>query len=420
MPALFTPRRRIIVSVHAAVFVAAVAQSEIVPLLPRLGHRYGVSATAIALLIAAPGASMLALCVPIGVLTDRLGARRLTLVGGALLCVASLGQALPDYAAVLAARLMFGVAFGTLFTAGLVWLSRSAGEAGAARLGATVTSASVGVVMGPAIGGLLGQSAGLAAPFLLTGAAAALVTLLVLTSPRQSPQAPRAPAYARSLRQLASEARRDPGVIASAGALVISGAVASTTQLLVPLELHRTGASASSIGLTFSATACLYIVISAAVVASGPRSISLRLNAIAALSLTLTLVPAALSVSAAAVAGTLLATSVPRAIIGTIAYPLATVGQRARLGSGAAIGLLNAAWASSIVIAPLLAGALSQTLGARAGFLTILAATALAGGALLAHARHTTSPEPLEQAEEPLIDTPLLLQLPLHEQKGTT
>lgn len=420
MSALFTPRHRITVSVHAAVFVAAVAQSEIVPLLPRLGHRYGVSATAIALLIAAPGASMLALCVPIGVLTDRLGARRLTLVGGALLCVASLGQALPAYAAVLIARLVFGVAFGTLFTAGLVWLSQSAGKAGSARLGATVTSASVGVVLGPAIGGLLGQSAGLAAPFLLTGAAAGLVTLLVLTSPRQSPHAPRAPAYAGSLRQLASEARRDPGVLASAGALVISGAVASTTQLLVPLELHRTGASASSIGLTFSATACLYILVSAAVVASGPRAISLRLNAIAALSLTLTLLPAALSVSAAAVAGTLLATTVPRAIIGTIAYPLATVGQRARLGSGAAIGLLNAAWASSIVIAPLLAGALSQPLGARAGFLTILAATAIAGSALLTHARHTTSLQPLEPSEQLLTDTPALFQLPLPEQNRTT
>jgi DHA1 family tetracycline resistance protein-like MFS transporter len=429
MSAFFAPRRRITFCVHAAVFVAAAAQSEIVPLLPRIGHRYGVSATGIALLVAAPGVSMLALCLPIGVLTDRLGARRLTLAGCVVLCIASLGQALPAYAAVLVARLLFGVAFGTLFTAGLAWLSGSAGESGSSRLGATVTSASVGVVLGPAIGGLLGQGAGLATPFLITAAAAGLVTVAVLASPRQSPDVPRARARSGSLRELVSEARREPGLIAGAGALLISGAVASTMQLLVPLELHRIGASASSIGLAFSASACLYILISAIVVAGGPRAISLRLNAIAALTLTLALLPAALSTSAAAVGCTLLAVTVPRATIGTIAYPLATSrATRARLGSGVAIGLLNAVWASSIVVAPLLAGGLSQGFGARAGFVAMIVASAVGGSVLLVHARRTASSdgrarsvghrrgEPAERAEEALA-APRRLALPLQGEK---
>jgi hypothetical protein len=55
-------------------------------------------------------------------------------------------------------------------------------------------------------------------------------------------------------------------------------------------------------------------VLGAAVGGSTPRAISLRFNAIVARSLTLALVPAALSVSAAAAVSTLLATTVPRAI----------------------------------------------------------------------------------------------------------
>ncbi len=88
-----------------------------------------------------------------------------------LLGVAALGQAIPDYAAILVARLVFGVAFGALLTAGVAWLSQEAGAGGSARLGATVTSTSVGTIVGPAIGGLLGQGVGLGAPFVAAGAA---------------------------------------------------------------------------------------------------------------------------------------------------------------------------------------------------------------------------------------------------------
>ena len=239
-----SPPRRLTVGVHAAIFVGAATQVEITPLLPHIAQQFGASATAIALLVAAPGLAVLAIGIPIGLLTDRLGARRLTLAATVLMCAASLGQALPSYAAVLVARLAFGVAFGTILTAGIAWLAR----AGSARLGATVTSGSVGVVMGPGIGGLLGQSAGLAAPFLLGAVLAAAVAAVLWACPREpSPLSPRRGMRA-SLRQLAS-APRVPGVLAAAAGLAISGAIAGATQLLAPLELHRNGASATTIAL---------------------------------------------------------------------------------------------------------------------------------------------------------------------------
>jgi len=368
------PSRRVSAGVYAALFVGATTQSAITPLLPRIGERYGVSEAAIGLLVAAPAIMVLALCVPIGLLADRLGSRRLTIAATALLALATLGQALPAYAAVLIARLAFGVAFGALLTAGVAWLSQEAGPGASARLGATVTSTSVGIIVGPAIGGVLGQGAGLAAPFLALGAVAALVVPALLACPAQARRTAAEP-VAASLRGLAAVAR-EPGVRAGAGALAISGAAGGATQLLVPLQLHAGHLSAGAIGLAFSAAAVVYIATSVAVVAAGTRAISLRVNALAAVAVALALAPAALSASVAAVVATLLATSLPRSTVGTISYPLATSGgARSGHGSGVAIGVVNAAWAAGVVAAPLLAGALSPAIGMRGVYTALLAVT---------------------------------------------
>ena len=397
-----SPSRRVTLGVHAAVFMAAVDLNEVVPLLPRIGHRYGLSAAANALLLAAPGISMLALCVPIGALSDRLGARRLTLAGGLMLAVAGFGQALPSYGALIGSRLLLGAAFGIVFTSGLVWLARETDGAGSARLGATVTSASVGTVLGPAIGGLLGQSAGIAAPFLLTGAVAALVATLLFATPRSVAALVRPAPAPAPLRAAVARAAREPTVLAATAALLISGVVASATQLLAPAELHHAGESAGTIGLIFSAASVLYILVSALVVWRGNRAINVRVNALAALGAALSLAPGALRVGAIPVVLTLFIATFPRSTIGTIAYPLATTrAARVGVGSGIAIGFLNAVWAGGIVVSPLVAGALSQGFGPQGGYIGILAATTAGALALLVYTRRLGSPTARVDSAEP-------------------
>src|SRR5213595_889153 len=80
---------------YALMFVAALAQTAIVPLLPGLVDHDGLSTTAAAALIAAPGAATFAVALPAGAVADRIGARRVTLGAGALLTVGVLVQALP-------------------------------------------------------------------------------------------------------------------------------------------------------------------------------------------------------------------------------------------------------------------------------------------------------------------------------------
>jgi MFS family permease len=176
-----------------------------------------------------------------------------------------------------------------------------------------------------------------------------------------------------SLRDFIHVALRQPGVLAAATALAIAGAVGGVTQLLVPLELHRAGFSASGTGLAFSASAGLYIVVSAIVVRLGDRAMTVRCVAYSGLVLALSLLPAALGVGAVGLVGVLLLSTGPRSVITAVSYPLAAeTAATAGLGEGVVIGLLNGTWAIGLVLAPVIAGALDQAAGPATAYLSAI------------------------------------------------
>ncbi len=259
--------------VYGLFLVAGVAQAAIVPLLPRMSATFGLSASQTALLLALPGLATLAVSVPSGIAADRIGARRVTLGAGALLCLACVAQSMPSLAAVVAGRIAFGVAFGVVWTSGMAWLAELDTARGGSGLGPAVTCSSVGIMLGPAVGGLLGQHIGLGAPFAVIAVATAVtvaplalgttaVRPAIAAPPVQLADLPLEIAYFQpratdgpgpvTPRVLLALARR-PRVAAAAGALVVSGAVSSASQLLVSGGLHRLGLSTGRIGLAFSA-----------------------------------------------------------------------------------------------------------------------------------------------------------------------
>jgi fucose permease len=387
-------------------FVACgVAQSAIVPLLPHLSARYGLSASETALLLAVPGLATLAVSVPAGVAADRYGARRVTLAAGLLLCVSCLAQAGQSLALLMAGRIVFGVAFGIVWTTGVAWLAElddGTGTGGSSRLGPSVTCSSVGVMFGPAVGGLLGQIAGPSLPFVLIAAVtAAVVTPLALGSrsahsrrasaaddrrasaPGDSPgDAVPTEQGSVSPRAMIALVHR-PGFGAAAGGLIVAGAVSGSSQLLITAGLHADGVSTGRIGLAFSAAAVGYITVSAAIVKLGERAQTLRFNALATALLALAMLPALASGGVAALVVALVLCSVPRAAVSTIAYALPSVGD----GDGFTIGILNGAWAAAMVLTPVLAGALEQHGGAQLGYLAVIVPCAAIAAALIAGAR---------------------------------
>lgn len=375
--------QRVLSLVYALFFVTGIGQSAIVPLLPRIGTLYGLSPSQTALLLALPGLATLAASMPSGLLADRFGARRVTLAAGALLCLSGVAQAAPSLAVLLAGRLAFGISFGVVWTAGMAWLSEIDFGTRGSRLGPSVTFSSVGVMLGPAVGGLLAERAGLAVPFVaITAAAAAVTGALWLGSPAprrggQGSAADRPVTAQASIRMLPALLRR-PGVGAAACALIVSGAVSGTAQLLITLGLHRRGVSTAGIGLAFSVSSVFYIATSGVVARSGERARNLRFNALATLILALALVPAFADGAPAALVLALMLAAVPRAAVSTVAYALATPRDSARgTGEGEAaegfvFGLLNGGWAAAMVLMPLLVGALDQHEGARAAYLAAI------------------------------------------------
>jgi MFS family permease len=372
--------------VYGLFLVCGVAQSAIVPLLPHLAARYGLSATQTALLLAVPGVATLAVSVPAGMAADRYGARRVTLCAALLLCLSCVAQAGQSLLLLMAGRIAFGIAFGIIWTTGVAWLASLDDTPGGARLGPSVTCSSVGVMFGPAVGGLLGQDAGPSLPFVLIAAVtAAVVVPLALGSTsagerRADPGVPRR--RDRSSGAVLSLVHR-PGFGAAAGGLIVAGAVSGSSQLLITGGLHADGISTGRIGLAFSAAAVCYIAVSAAIVRLGERAQTRRFNALATSLLALAMVPALASGGVPALVVALILCSVPRAAVSTIAYALPSLGD----GDGFVIGILNGAWAGGMVLTPVLAGALEQHGGAQIGYLAVILPCAAIALGLIAGAR---------------------------------
>ena len=161
-----------------AIFAGELMWHAIVPLIPEFSQRFGLTKLQGGELLASTSVAILLVSVPAGMLSERFGVRRLTLVSLAVMAVADLGQGMAgSFVALLGARALFGLGFGILWTAGVAWLSEVSGDRRAQALSLTVTTAGIGGIAGPAFAGVLVQRFGLAAPF--TVAAVATIAVMV-------------------------------------------------------------------------------------------------------------------------------------------------------------------------------------------------------------------------------------------------
>jgi MFS family permease len=381
--------------VYGLILASAAAQFALVPVMPVYAHRFGLSGLQQGMVLGATGFACLAVSVPAGTLSDRFGARRMTLAAGLLMAAATLTQALAgSFPALLAARLAFGTGYGIVWTAGLCWLAGAAAGPGA--LGGSVASAGVGGVAGPAAAGALTEHLGLAVPLLATAAGFAVITA-ALAGLRVAPgPAPRPAAAGRRA------AARDRGIIGAAAAVVTAGVSTGACALLVPAQLHQAGASAAQIGLDFAAAGILFAAGSALTAAVGQRAVNLGVLGGGMVALTAALGIGVLSAAPAALIAMLCATTAARSVLWTVSYPLAAgAAERRGLGLGAAVGLLNSIWAATAVLGPLAAGLVAEHLSARAAFGLTGAVCAAALAVTTAVAWRTRSPARRAAAQVP-------------------
>ena len=374
--------RRTVAPIYALFLLETLVWIAIVPLAPTFADEFSLSGVEAGMLLAAASLAALVVALPLGVVADRFGARRVTIASACVFTLATLGQGLAhEFSTLLAARVAFGVAFGALWGAGASWLSDSLSDerrAGALALATTV--AGLGFTIGPVLVGVLADRYETGTPFLLLAiAAAAVTTALFVSAPAATVKVPQ-----QRLRDVLRLARADELVLAGIAIIVLIGLVGGGVNLLVPLQLRENGASAAQIGLLFSAASAVYTVVSAGVARLGARSATLRVGGCAALVTGMSIFLVLTSSSTLAAVAFVLLRAPAWSTMDTIIYPLAAAGaHRSAIGRGSVMGLVMLGWAAASTAGPLIAGGIADAAGERAAYAVMIGFCGLVGGWLL-------------------------------------
>ncbi len=363
-----------VLPVYALIFTAGMVQSALAPLGPVYAAELQLTRVQVGALFAASSVAIVVVALPIGMVTDRLGARRLTVAAAVLVGLSALGQGLArDFWLLLASRAAFGVAFGAVWTAGLAFLAEGGAAGRRSALGATIPVTGASSAVGPAFAGIVAGRFGLAVPFIAIAAAAAGVAAALTIAPATlAPERIERPDLAGMLRAV----RGNRLVLGAVAIMTVAGFSSSLAYLLVPLRLRSNGVSVAAIGTILAVAAVLYIAAGIAVTRFGTRAARPAVAGAVVAALGLALALPVVSTATAALAGFLLARSACNAAMSTIAYPLASDGAaESGLGAGSAIGLVNVAWATSTVVAPLAGGAVAQATSDRVAFALLVPVT---------------------------------------------
>src|SRR5262245_35153871 len=167
-------RRAAVVLVTLATFTDIVAYSICVPVLPDFAHRLGASATTIGLLFGSFGVTLLAVSVPMGAVSDRIGRKTPLVIGMIGLAGATILFARADSLTWLfVARMLQGAADGVTWVVGFALIADLYPPEERGRvMGYVMSGTSFGIMVGPSIGGWLYDAGGVALPFEVAAALA--------------------------------------------------------------------------------------------------------------------------------------------------------------------------------------------------------------------------------------------------------
>ncbi|MCA2211386.1 MFS transporter [Jidongwangia harbinensis] len=369
----------ILALVCQALFVDSLLYSVAVPVLPGYSQRLGASDWAIGLLFGAYAIGLLVASPVAGAVVDRVGFRVPMVVGSFGIAAATLVFALGDrYELLLSARMMQGVGAAVVWTAGVALIAdvvpaRRLGSA----MGAAMAVTSIGLIVGPPLGGLMVEGFGRSAPFLTTAAAAlvnAVLQLVVLptgtTTRRRAPGLPSLLTYRPALMV--------------AAAVALGSAALTFLEPTLPLDLTvRLGTGVAGIGMAFGVATLLH---SASAVGVGWLSGRIRYPVLAGAGLILAgaaLPTLVLASSLYTVTLGLCVVAVGLTFVVVPALPeLAGYSDRTGAGRGATYALFNAAYAVGMLVGPV-AGGVGLSLGRATTVYAAAGITVAIGGFLV-------------------------------------
>jgi MFS family permease len=380
--------RRLIALVSLLVAVDLTLWSAIVPLIPHYRSELGLTKVEAGWLVAAFSLAVVVTAIPVGHLADRIGARRVVAGGGAAMAAATLGLGFAgSFWVLLAARAVQGVGDAAVWGAGIAWV---AAMAPAGRRGQAVSYANAaaiaGVIAGPFVGGVATSTFGIRETFSVVAAVSLALAAWALAEPDVRAE----PERRVGVRAAVAAAFSESLILASVVMILAVSVVGGALQVLVPLRLAAEGIERSGIGAVYSVGAMLGAVAILLTGRAGDRFGRIPLAACACIALAVLSGLLALPLATALVIAVVMAAGPVQSILYAVGYPLSADGaDRAQLGHGIAIGIVNLTWGLGAVLGPVAGPGAAQALGDRASYILLALLAAAAAVAIAAPARRS-------------------------------
>jgi MFS family permease len=240
-------------------------------------------------------------------------------------------------------------------------------------------AAVAGVIAGPFVGGIATSTFGIRATFSIVAAASLALAAWALAE--QDAQAD--PDRHVGVRAAVAAAFSESLILASVMMILAVSVIGGALQVLVPLHLSAAGVERSGIGAAYSVGATLGAVAILATGRLGDRIGRIPLAAAACTALACLSGFLALPLGSALVIAVVVATGPVQSILYAVGYPLSADGaDRAQLGHGIAIGIVNLTWGAGAVLGPIAGPGVAQALGDRASYVLLAVLAALAAVAI--------------------------------------